>query len=123
MLLLCLRVSLPLLSGAQLSNQIKTLFFALEHHVLLSTTTDKSLEQDDGSHLLVLLLPLLLVLLISQLSFSVTDLSVLGRMSPERQLVFLLLLVGLFFSSLLVSGLLNEGVSLLKGGLMISVLP
>ena len=81
------------------------------------------MEQDNGSHLLVFLLPLFLVFLISQLAFSVTDFSVLGRVRSERQFVFLFLLVRLLFSSLLVSGLLNEGVGLFEGGLMIAIFP
>ena len=123
MLLLGLGVSLPLLGGTQLSDKIKTLLLAFEHHVLLGTTSEQSLEQDNGSHLLVFLLPLFLVFLISQLAFGVTDFSVLGRVRSERQFVFLFLLVRLLFSSLLVSGLLNEGVGLFEGGLMIAIFP
>ena len=37
-----------LLGSSELSDQIKTLFFAFEHHVLSRSAADQSLEQDDG---------------------------------------------------------------------------
>lgn len=44
-------------------------------------------------------------------------------MSSESQFLFLVLLISLLFSALLVSSLLDEGVSLLQSSLMISILP
>ena len=114
---------LPLFGGTQLSDQIKTFFFALEHHVLLGTASEESLKQDNRTVLLVFQFPQFIVFREFTLSFwNLVDRS-LGCVSSESQFLFLVLLISLLFSALLVSSLLDEGVSLLQSSLMISILP
>ena len=54
---------LPLLSGSQLRNKIKSLLLTFEHHILLSSSSDESLQQDDCSSSLISLFVISLALL------------------------------------------------------------
>ena len=118
-LFLGLRVTFPLLSGPQFSDEVQALFFALEHHVLLGAAAKKSLEQDDCPGFLVTLLPLFVVL--SQLTLDVGDLLVLRRVSSQNEAVLLVLLVGSGLSPLFLRGELDVRLRSVKGLEMVTV--
>ena len=118
-LFLGLRVTLPLLSRPQFSNEVQALFFTLEHHVLLGAAAKKSLEQDNCPGFLVTLLPLFVVL--SQLTLDVGDLLVLRRVSSQDETILLVLLVGRGLSPLLFRSELNIRLSSVKGLEMVTV--
>ena len=121
-LLLRGRVPFPLLSGSQLRDQIKTLLLALEHHVLLGTAAQEALEQDDGAHLLVAFFPLVLIL--GKLTLAVVDLAMgTWSMRSEGGLFLFVLLVGGLLGALLLRGQLDVLMSLVKGALMVAILP
>ena len=93
MLFLSLRVLFPLLSGSELSNEVKSLLFAFEHHVLFGTTSEKSLQKDDSTLLLVTSLPFVDVgsegtILFGHLSIGG------GGVGAKRRLIVLVLVIG-----------------------------
>jgi hypothetical protein len=51
----------PFFSGSELTDEIKSFLFTLEHHVLLGSTSDESLKKDNGSLLLILFVVLLIL--------------------------------------------------------------
>lgn len=119
---LSLGVAFPLFSGAKLSDQVKSLFFTLEHHVLLSTTTEESLEKDDGSASLVTVLHLGLVFV--KLAFSLGDqVFSLGRVSSEIDLLLLIAIVSSLLGALLLRSILDVLLSLAEGTLVVTILP
>ena len=118
-LLLGASVSFPKLGSPELSNEVKTFLLTLEHHVLLGTASEESLEQDDGAHLLVLPLPF--VFLTGQVTLTLLDFTSTWSMGSESDLLLFTLLVGLSLSTLLVSSLLDEGMGLRQGFLMLLV--
>ena len=89
-LFLSLAVLFPLFSGSELSNEIKSLLLALEHHVLLSTTTEETLKQDDSTAFLVTVLPVFLV----QDSVSIGNVLSHGRVSSKLDLILFVFLIG-----------------------------
>lgn len=52
----------PLFSGSQFGNEIKSLFFTFEHHVLCGSSSKETLKKNDGSTFLIVSLKLLIVL-------------------------------------------------------------
>ena len=121
MLFLSVSLLLPQFSGPKLSDQVKTLLLALEHHVLLSAASQESLEQDDCSDALVVLLPQFFVL--GNVSVLVLCISAIDRgVSSQSGLLFLVLFVGGLLGALLLGCELNVLVGLVKGTLVIAIL-
>lgn len=103
----------PLFSGAELSDQIKTLLLALEHHVLDSTASNEPLQEHDGTVAFVSLKELGL--------FSALTRQVIGGIWTRRKL-----LVGFLVSTcrtfLGVTGLVDKLLSFVECGQMLTFL-
>lgn len=107
-LLLTLSCLFPLLSGSQLGDKIESLFFAFEHHVLLSASSNQPLQKDNGLLFLISALVLLKV-------FGPDDLSVRrsfwSDLNFAEEVIFLVLVV---LDFLLLDSLIDGQLSPLK---------
>ncbi len=88
-----------LLGSSELSDQIKALFFAFEHHVLGRSAADQSLEQDDGHTFPVSFFPFKEwhIVVNFQAHFAKS-----GSIRPHKLLIEQVVSLGLLFLTLLI---------------------